>query len=296
MNSDAWTAAVSPTLNASSRARDEPTGTTAPSSSSCGSATLAPIETKKPSGRRKSGLKKAALAAANAAGSKPVALATPPTQGGREEYGGDCGSGADVCYTAPASPGSPTGAAAVVHEIPAVCTVASAAAEGSRPAAGDGAADDVLPGVGIEVAVVAAPAPREGAEAEHDSGVGSVMGGEEDALSDSLRLEPDFELEAASVEGLKADLGLPTAQDEGDEDGSAAEVLGSGKRGGIGGMGDDDDIVTDDRVDDLGFEMIDRAEALAATTGTGDAARASGSAGSWGGKVRKGWSWSWTRS
>lgn len=286
MNNDAWKTAVSPTLNASSLAIDEPAGSTSTRAVSDGSATEVSYE-KKASSRGKLVSKRGAFAAASKSGA-PAAF---PGEERKDGNGAGLSSGGDVCETAPASPGSPISGATVCRS--SGTTVCSAVAEVA-----------VNPRMAIESLKLdsapkdtadAAPVPREGAlppedgEAEIDETARCAVEGEgeDDALVDSLRLEPDFELEAASIECLKADLGLLTTADEGEFDENA--VTGCTEDGGVSGGGGDDNE-TSGRSDDHGFEIIERAEALAAPVTVDDAVVSKGTSG------RKGWSWSWSRS
>lgn len=289
MNNDAWKAAVSPTFNASSLAIDEPAGSISTRAGSDGSATEVSFE-KKASSRGKFVSKKGALAAA----SKSGAHAAFPEEERKDGNGAGLRSGGDVCETAPVSPGSPTSGAAVCRSSgDTVCSAVTEVAVDSRTTI-ESLKPDSTPGDIADAAPVSGEGalPPEDGEVEIDETArGAAEGGEEDdALVDSLRLEPDFELEAASVECLKADLGLPTTAEEGDFDDNAVNgvFMGCMEDGGVnGGSGDDG---ASGRSDDLGFEMIERAEVLAAPVTTDDAVVSKGTRGN------KGWSWSWSRS
>lgn len=294
MNNDAWKAAVSPTFNASSLARDEPAGLRSSRAVSDGSAQEVSSE-KKASSRGKLVSKKGALAAVSKSGA-PAAFPEEERKGGNEA---GLSSGGDVCETAPASPGSPTSEAVVCSSSGAtVCSAVAGVAVNSRTTV-----ENLKPDSAVEDIADAEPVSREGrlppedGKAEIDETArGAAEGGEDDALLDSLRLEPDFELEAASVECLKADLGLPTTADEGDyEDDVTGVFMDCTEDGGVN-VGGGDDEGASGRADDLGFEMIDRAEALAAPATTDDTVLPLGSAVSKGIRGRKGWSWSWSRS
>ncbi|CAM9917998.1 unnamed protein product, partial [Laminaria digitata] len=115
-------------------------------------------------------------------------------------------------------------------------------------------------------------------------------------LSESLKLEPDFELEPGV--DLKADLGIApagkgtTATVPGVEH---REAAGEGEGGGDSGV----EIGTSGRSEDLGFEMIEKAEAVGAAVGAGGGGtppEVARNAAPGGGKARKGWPWGWSRS
>lgn len=119
-------------------------------------------------------------------------------------------------------------------------------------------------------------------------GAHGVLGEIPDELSDSLRLEPDIELEPGV--DLKADLGLAVA-DESVVAMSTTMAVPVEHESGVSAGG---------KADDLGFEMIDKDEAAGAALnaegserGTDrspvDSAPVSGKA------ARKAWPWIWGR-
>lgn len=134
-------------------------------------------------------------------------------------------------------------------------------------------------------------------------------GAEDEELSDSLRLEPDIELEPGV--DLKADLGLATGEEEGAAAEAAAEttVAQSLELENIevapppvtvaAGTTVVENSVTSIRADDLGFEMIEKAEAAGAATAVSSGSGGGGGNGppveETGKAARKGWPWAWGR-
>ena len=121
--------------------------------------------------------------------------------------------------------------------------------------------------------------------------------GADGPLSESLKLEPDFELEPGV--DLKADLGIAPACN------GTTTVPGVEHREAGGGEGGEPrvdsgvEFSTSGRSEDLGFEMIDKAEAVGAAAGAGGEGtppEVASDALLGGGKARKGWSWAWGRS
>ncbi|CAM9739118.1 unnamed protein product, partial [Ectocarpus sp. 6 AP-2014] len=119
-----------------------------------------------------------------------------------------------------------------------------------------------------------------------DKAAGGVVapgGGGEEPLSESLDLATDLELEPGV--DLKADLGIVTNAP------AAAAAAGTAvtevEDGGCGGAGASavGDSGRAEAADNLGFEMIDKAEVVGSGAGTGP-----------NGKTRKPWPWAWTRS
>ncbi|CAN0214315.1 unnamed protein product, partial [Hapterophycus canaliculatus] len=139
------------------------------------------------------------------------------------------------------------------------------------------------------------------------NGVEASGSDEQEALSESLDLKPDLELEPGV--DLTADLGIVTniaaaaaaaLTTEGIPECDAADTLSAGGDIGVSGRSE--------AADNLGFEMIDKAEVVGAAAAAAAAASSSSSttpsavgAGSDSGaastgKFRKGWPWAWTRS
>lgn len=312
MNNDAWKAADIPASTSSDPTSASPEaagGAPSPAetssrgsiSNSSSSSTSTNTNNRVARGAAKAGAKKAAARAAAAA----VA--------GKSDAASAAGN---ICDTAPASPGSPaTTTAVAVRGGPVVYSVASATTSQAKTevsAARSFTADPVDHAAAAAIdaplqpppqrpqqqqqhsraSSSAAPAPwdeaNSGGVIATDPTLDAAAGEGEEPLSDSLRLEPDFELEPGV--DLKADLGL----------GEAASGLEQREAGVGAGMEEHDPLAdggndaTTARADDLGFEMIDRAEAVAAAVGAGSSA--GGSSASVGGKGRKGWPWAWGRS
>lgn len=267
MNNDAWKAAVSPPA---SGAETE---------------AIAPVPPPEPAPRGKVASKAAkaakaaekAVKAADKATAKTAAAATATAVG-------------EVCDTAPASPGSPATSTTTVREGNTTVGSVSVVVPDSlgEPAAASSAAI-----VGVDGAITApwdeANGMAEGAE------------GAEEPLSESLRLEPDLELEATTVESLKADLGLPTITTGGENASMGFEMNEAGEGEVVpsdepASEGVDSVVGNSGRADDLGFEMIDKAEALGAAPAVDVGAAPTGVDGANGKVARKVWPWAWGRS
>lgn len=291
MNKDEWRAA----LNPSSATDTSPTTIATPSEADGTTPTGADMSRGSSSAKAPRATDKAAKAAAKAAADNVA-----------------CRSGADICDTAPASPGSPPAtvtsaardyptaksAAATVAEAPTANPVADTVSSSST-----GTADSSASAASAEVVLQLEQPPREPSahpaapwdEADGSESVTAEVDGGDGRLSESLTLEPDFELEPGV--DLKADLGLAVA-DEAMEAGfhhsEAGEETGEGDGDQLPVDGGDE-ISAGERSDDLGFEMIDKDEAVGAAAGAGSLR--TGNSGAIGGaKARKGWPWAWGRS
>lgn len=308
MNNDAWKAAVNPS-SISSLASD-PTAAAvltaavgSPSSSSLteGDATTTPpAEPPTLSKAATKAVNKAARAAAKAAkAAEKTAVKAAAAAGNNGDN--SCDS-VDNCETAPASPGSPASSSTVVRLSPATSPppILLTATSIPEPVVSTATA-------AVTSAVVSSVGPSGSSAAPWDCADGSIVtaaNGSESgesgekvlSLSDSLRLETDFELEPGV--DLKADLGLPIVATGDGAPGfhTIMAIEGKGKESEEPLVeGNDSTVIlnSSSRPDDLGFEMIEKEEAVLACAGetlTG----AGGEAGS--GKTRKGWLWAWSRS
>ncbi|CBJ28629.1 expressed unknown protein [Ectocarpus siliculosus] len=129
----------------------------------------------------------------------------------------------------------------------------------------------------------AAAKAAKAAKAAEKGGVFARGGGGEEPLSESLDLATDLELEPGV--DLKADLGIVTNAPAAAA--AAATAVTEVEDGGCGGAGASavGDSGRAEAADNLGFEMIDKAEVVGSGAGTGA-----------NGKTRKPWPWAWTRS
>lgn len=308
MNNDAWKAGVSPSSTA--RAHSS-TAATTPVAVTANATTATATPTARPRGTvARSAGRSATRSAAKKAGRG---------NGGDRSRSGGTGHEQQICDTAPASPGSPASSqaarvsAAGPHD-GIIAPVAVATTAVSTATVDCSAVSALVDSAACAAAAVAA-APWdemfEGGDAggrgdedstravENDTGAGDV--GEE--LSDSLRLEPDIELEPGV--DLKAELGLGVVGDVATEledmalasDGSsstAVEVEVEGKV--VGGVDKCDVVGTGGHSGDLGFEIIYRDEAVGAALGDASNGSADGSPGTGGGRAtRKSWPWAWGR-
>lgn len=306
MNNDAWKAAVTPAYAPASDIAT-PTATAAIYSSEVCETPAPPPNDFSTTGSR---IGKAASRAARAAKAAEKAARAANKAVAKAAVATDCSDGAE---TAPASPGSPaattpsTMTAVSLDDPPASITTVAPTVAALQHAAADSAVHESKRGSGVPAAPwdIVEGVIAERGDGERDGGDEAV----DEPLSASLDLEPDLELEPGV--DLKADLGLPVVNSTAvgpmvSDTATCFEPNEASIEEPAGTVVSDPTSATATaaasagRSDDLGFELIEKAEAVgaavAATVGKADSLGTTDGSNGSGGKARKGWSWAWSRS